>query len=256
MMNARTAIELVRHLGVGWAAYRAWYAVSQRAGVLRRRAPAAKSWDAITLADLVRDPKHADPTAFRDRLEAEGGRFLFGAAQRTRYAERLKQFDAGVDPGWTEAKLAEISGGRLRYFSGSLVECGWPPRWAGWADGAPREVACDHFSQVNEFGHGDVKLIWEPSRFAFAYDLVRIYWRTGDERCAELFWKAVDDWRRHNPPNAGINWKCGQEAALRAMAWCFGVWGFAGSPHTTPHRAAALAVMLAGTARRIEANVR
>jgi len=54
-------------------------------------------------------------------------------------------------------------------------------------------------------------VIWEPSRFGFAYALVRAYWRSGDERYAELFWQLVEDWRANNTPQLGPNWKCGQE---------------------------------------------
>src|SRR5262249_14485641 len=103
------------------------------------------------------------------------------------------------------------------------------------------------------FAHGDIRVIWEPSRFAFAYDLVRAYWRTGDERYAEQFWRLVESWRAANPPQLGPNWKCGQETSLRVMAWCFGLYGFLDAAVTTAARVAQLAQMIAVSGHRIEA---
>ena len=99
------------------------------------------------------------------------------------------------------------------------------------------------------------KIIWEPSRFGFAFALVRAYWRTGDHRYADLFWQLVEDWRAHNPPQQGPNWKCGQETSFRVMAWCFGLYGFLDSEATSAARLASLAQMIAVSAERIEANL-
>jgi asparagine synthase (glutamine-hydrolysing) len=98
-------------------------------------------------------------------------------------------------------------------------------------------------------------VIWEPSRFGFVYDLVRAYWRTGDEVYAELFWTLVESWRAQNPPQSGVNWKCGQEISFRVMAWCFGLSGFLDAPATIAPRVANLAQMIAVSGHRIEANL-
>jgi asparagine synthase (glutamine-hydrolysing) len=181
---------------------------------------------------------------------------LFSPADRERFPALLKSFDEEhATQQWTEDRLQELARGHVRLFSGEIRKCGWPPRWHANPLTGESAPAVGHFSRIPEFGSGDVKVIWEPSRFSFAFDLVRIYWRTGDERCAAMFWEAVEDWRRHNPPNAGINWKCGQEAAFRAFAWCFGMWGFLDSRASTPERLAMLTTMLAVTAGRIEANI-
>ena len=93
-------------------------------------------------------------------------------------------------------------------------------------------------------------------RFGFVFQLVRAYWRIGDESLAEYFWQLVEDWRAHNPPQAGVNWKCGQEASLRVMAWCFGLWGFAEAAASSAERIARLAQMLAVSGQRISSNLR
>lgn len=243
---------ILRHRGVRWAGARAYRAALRRVGVLQRRAPRL-TWEDLSLASIVRDRTLADP----DRLAAarlEGDvRFLFRSQDRERFAPFLQAFDEGDD--WASARLDEIESGRLRFFSDEPRRVGFPPRWnddlVEDRPGPPRE----HFDRLDELGGGDVKLIWEPNRFGFAFDLVRAGWRTGDGRAAELFWTAVEDWHAHNPPNTGINWKCGQEASLRAMAWCFGLWGFADDPATTPERIATMMQLMAATGRRVEADL-
>jgi len=48
---------------------------------------------------------------------------------------------------------------------------------------------------------------------------------------------------------------CGQECAVRALAWCFALHAFADDPATTPERAGRLLEMLAAHGTRIEANL-
>ena len=74
---------------------------------------------------------------------------------------------------------------------------------------------------------GDLKFIWEPGRFASAYNLARAYWAIGDDSYAETFWQLIESWEQSNPPNHGAHWKCGQETSLRIMAWCFALYAFA-----------------------------
>jgi hypothetical protein len=66
---------------------------------------------------------------------------------------------------------------------------------------------------------GDIKDSWEPARFGWAYDLIRGYAATRDERFAEAFWTRFEDFIKSNPPFRGVQWSDGQEAAIRAVAW-------------------------------------
>ena len=98
--------------------------------------------------------------------------------------------------------------------------------------------------------YGDLKFILEPSRFLFAYPLVRAYALSGDERFPQAFWSAIEDWARRSPPMGGPLWICGQECSLRILAWSFALHAFIHSRSTTNERVALLSSMIAAHAWR------
>jgi asparagine synthase (glutamine-hydrolysing) len=165
----------------------------------------------------------------------------------------LKRWDKEGESAVNAAE--KLSQGVFTYFSHTPVATGCPPAWHRNPFSQYEFSRKQHWSEIDEFAAGDIKLVWEPNRFSFIYMLVRAYWRTGDERYAELFWQLVEDWRIHNPPQQGVNWKCGQEISFRVMAWCFGLYGFLESAPTTAERVAMLAQMIAVSGQRIAANL-
>ncbi len=63
---------------------------------------------------------------------------------------------------------------------------------------------------------GDIKLIWEMSRFDWVLAFAQRASKGDSESLVRLnHWLA--DWSLHNPPYRGPNWKCGQEASIRIM---------------------------------------
>jgi len=63
---------------------------------------------------------------------------------------------------------------------------------------------------------GDIKGVWELSRFDWVLGFAREYREGNDASLAKLeTW--LEDWARVNRPYCGPNWKCGQEASIRVM---------------------------------------
>lgn len=96
-----------------------------------------------------------------------------------------------------------------------------PPPWTvdplaqpGGADPAPE--ALPPWWRIGDFAGGDIKRIWELSRFdwvlAFAQQA-----RQGDALALERLNGWIADWTRRNPPYRGPNWKCAQEASIRLL---------------------------------------
>ncbi|NLF71083.1 MAG: heparinase [Candidatus Anammoximicrobium sp.] len=234
--------QAVRYQGVRWLLFRAVYAAKRRTGWFRFRFPIA-AW------------QHEPAGRIREGLSPVAGPRGdgLGSPQAVCRAER-------------------ILAGRQLWFSRHEFEVGFPPDWFynPWdaasvspPAAAMREAAVAstghveraHWSQIGDFAAGDIKGVWEQSRFGFVYPLVRAFAHAPDARYVEAFWEALEDWQEKNPPHCGVHWKCGQEIALRMIAWTFGFLAFRAHPATTCRREALLAEMLDVSARRIEGNL-
>lgn len=253
MVNkVRIGLRVGRSQGWGWLAFRARYAAELRFGWLRRKLPAT-SWSDQPLAGFLGEPKQAEPAAYLSYRRRASPRFFFAPSDFPGFRAHFEAWDAeGAGP---LSQVDALAAGRFTYFSGPVAELGFPPDWHRNPFTGQRLPADRHWTLVDEYAQGDIKVIWEPSRFGFAFALVRQYARDGDDRWPELFWRLVECWRTDNPPESGPNWRCGQETTFRVMAWCFGLYAFLSSPASTAERVASLAQMIAVSGDRIAGNL-
>ena len=98
---------------------------------------------------------------------------------------------------------------------------------------------------------GDVKEVWEPARFAWAYPLIRAFAITKDDRYAAAFHRYLAGWREDCPPFRGVHWSCGQETAIRATALLYAEAAFRDAPSSTPEAMRRLAAVLSASGERI-----
>jgi len=131
-----------------------------------------------------------------------------------------------------------------------------PPTWRENPKTQYRTQAV-HWSLIPDFHpeQGDIKWIWEPSRFEWVFVLGRAYAATREDRYAEQFWTLFEDWRASNPPNTGINWKCGQESSFKIFALAFADGAFKDAPATTPERIKLLWQAVVYLADRVDAAI-
>lgn len=80
----------------------------------------------------------------------------------------------------------------------------------------------EHWVAIQDFSEvvGDIKYVWEKSRFTFLYDLIRYDFHFRDDKSQVVF-SFIQDWIIKNPVNRGPNWKCSQEIAVRVLNWTF-----------------------------------
>ena len=83
----------------------------------------------------------------------------------------------------------DVLNGKLRFFAGQKQMCGFPPKWM--KDFEYSGVHLPHWTAIRTIDarQGDIKLVWEPSRFLFTFDLARAFALTSDEQYAEAFGK-------------------------------------------------------------------
>lgn len=114
----------------------------------------------------------------------------------------------------------ELLRGRMNYFSVHAQQIGNPPDWfLNPFEKKRHPQSARHWSQIADFSAeaGDIKAIWEMSRFSWAPVLARACRVSGDARYLSALQMWTQDWRRCNPPNTGPNWMCGQETSIRLI---------------------------------------
>ena len=149
----------------------------------------------------------------------------------------------------------EIIDGRVRLFGGKPVPLNLTPpgELTHWTDYALGKPAFPTFTTTQSPNSpiSDIKFIWEPARFGWAFTLGRAYHLTGDECYPEAFWRYFERFQQANPANHGPNWESAQEVALRLIALVFAVQVFADSVHSTADKKSKISASIANHAARI-----
>ncbi|MBI4866794.1 MAG: alginate lyase family protein [Candidatus Wallbacteria bacterium] len=217
-------------MGPAWCAYRAFYQFKRRAGLLQRDSP-AKPWEQWPYPGA----QDASPPTSSSRRP---GIWL-------------------SEPERAVAEAKEIERGAFLLFGHHWVEAGCPPDWHVNPLTGRRLRSDLHWSALEDLdsAQGDIKYVWELSRFRWALVLAAADRQDGDPRWGELFWRLWEDWRDRNPPNLGPNWMCGQEVALRLIALVQAFHQFSGHRASTARRVESLRSALAVHGSRIEANI-
>jgi len=120
----------------------------------------------------------------------------------------------------TIEKANSILEGNLTWFHYHQFQVGNPPNWfLNPFDNLVLNNPNKHWTALSDFdlNTGDIKILWEPSRFDWLTDLARSYRVTGEEKYLDTVNQWLHDWSTQNPKNQGPNWKCGQETAIRVM---------------------------------------
>jgi hypothetical protein len=147
------------------------------------------------------------------------------------------------------AEAGEILDGRVRLFGGQPgpLRLSLPGTPAHWTACERRKIPLEDGGQPVE----DIKWVWEPGRFAWAYTLGRAYHLSGEERYAAAFWRYAEAFLDANPPYLGFHWTSAQEVALRLIAFTFALQVFEPSAESTAGRRLRLAQAIAVHAARI-----
>jgi hypothetical protein len=121
----------------------------------------------------------------------------------------------------TAVAPAELAiSGEIAIFGSQSYKTGSPPAWqTNSANGHGSKFSNQHWSRVADFDpeFGDIKLVWELSRFQWILLFARAYLQSGDSRYIDSANEWARDWIEHNPVNSGLNWMCGQETSIRLV---------------------------------------
>jgi len=180
-------LEVVPKLGIANVLYVFYYRMRLKSGSLLRRFPVQN----LQLPEAVFS-ECARREDFPDHWKTE----------------LLKQADA-------------ITGGRIPYYSFHWMAQAAPPSWfLNPFNGKECQDTGRHWTRIPDFdpAQGDIKNVWEASRFTWVGILARAYAVSGKTNYLDTLNGWVSDWITMNPLNQGPNWKCGQESSYRVFA--------------------------------------
>ncbi len=222
----KTKIEVVKNMGISWTLFRAKYELKKKLGLLKKQYPVF-SYSDIELSKKVKSNK-----SIRGLVEESLEKSFF----RPNY-EEIYKLRGELDLNDAIREADDILNGKFNFFSKHLIsfeEVDWHYNPLSKRKSPPKK----HWTEISDLSSdfGDIKWIWELSRFTFVYPLCRAYSITNDTKYAKRFWGIFEDFIEHNPPELGVNYKCGQEMSLRVMAWIFGLNVFLNSDETTDER--------------------
>ena len=240
---------LVRQYGPSGCALRVYHDFLRRTGRLKRRFP-TWAWADRPLAYWLAEGVPPDGAGYRGFRASGPVRFFFPLGRPPQVPACLA--------GDAVEQAHRLLDGQFLYFSHAWGKLGFPdPQWLTNPFTGQSADGGVHWCDARDFldRQGDIKYLWEPSRFAWVYALARAYAATGQEQYPQAFWQLLESWLAANPPNHAPNWQCGQEVAIRMMACCFALHAFWASPASTDERIARLVVILAASAERIDGNI-
>jgi Heparinase II/III N-terminus/Heparinase II/III-like protein len=239
----KNKLQIIKNMGVGWTLFRTKYEIEKKLGLIERKFKPIQIDNSEFIRKLKLKNVHDEESFssfFKDNLTP----FFF----RPKEVIELKNILVEIrkEKNNDILKLADdICQNKFLYFSKWSVtfkEIDWhlnPVK-------QKKAPSNKHWINIPDLGKdfGDIKFIWELSRFPFVYALVRAYAVTGDSKYVRKFWELFESWVENNPLETGVNYKCGQEMSLRLMAWIFGLYAFLEHPETTPKRITTILKMI------------
>ncbi|WP_221406280.1 alginate lyase family protein [Daejeonella lutea] len=113
-----------------------------------------------------------------------------------------------------------------------------------------------HWSDVEDFGSesGDIKYVWEKSRFSWIYEIIRSDKGLGTDR-SEFIFSEIMSWIEQNPINSGPNYKCSQEISIRVLNWVFCLNFYRHSKSLTEERFQKIMNVIYWQMRHVHANI-
>lgn len=209
-MKILSFVQLARDMGVRYVLFRFWYEIQRKSGLLKRRFPVNQP-----MLDFVS----------KEQWISDSPRFFFDI-------EKPDQFDG--DFSILKKRVEALKENKLYCFHSTWLSL------TAWHVNPVNGYAYDlraHWTHISDFSTvaGDIKYVWEQSRFAFLYDLVRYDLHFKEDQ-SELVLSKIESWIHGNPVNCGPNWICSQEIALRVLNWTFALQYYKKSANLTEPR--------------------
>jgi hypothetical protein len=223
---------IIKQMGLRYSGYRAWYELRKRTGLLKRSFPLDFSTQLLpTLAKWRENPP----------------KFLLG--------RELKDRPSAVKDETLLADYQRFLKGDIRYFNNETKSVGRDYDWLTNPATGHRYVL-DHWTEIPDLSAkaGDIKYVWEKSRFSYLLTLIRYDHHYG-EALGEVVFSEIESWLEANPLNLGPNYICSQETSLRLLNWTFALYYYKNDAALTQVRWKRIMQSIYGQLKHVRANI-
>jgi hypothetical protein len=210
---AQHAVELIQNMGWRYIAFRSFYELKRRTGLLKKQFPSSP--------------------VFRQYFsleEWEQQDVVFFFSDKDSLSVPRKQADVQL-----KDTFEKIRNGVFTFFSGPEYKLGQHFDWITNPDSGYRYDNRRHWTKIEDYTEeaGDIKFVWEKSRFSYLYDIIRYDYHYQKD-CSEFVFDEILSWIDKNPVNNGPNYKCSQEISLRVLNWTFALYYYKNSSFLSP----------------------
>jgi hypothetical protein len=154
-------INLVSNMGWRYVSFRARYEVLKQTGLLKSKFPSAPAFKQyITLEEWKQQP----------------ARFFFTDREALTIPRDPK-------PELRET-VNNIKAGKILLFNSLLTDLGKDYDWVTNPDSGHRYDVNKHWTEIADYSKeaGDIKFVWEKSRFSYLYDIIRYDYHFKDKK--------------------------------------------------------------------------
>ena len=198
---------------MGWryVAFRSKHELLIRSGLLKNKFPVNPALKVLPTLEEWRAPK---------------GRFFFEDKNSIKLTKTPNPE--------LEQRYLELLNGKFVFFRSILFELGEQYDWTTNPDNGYKYDITKHWTEIADYSKeaGDIKYVWEKSRFSFLYNIIRYDYHF-DSDCSNIVFKEILSWIDHNPVNCGPNYRCSQEISLRVLNWIFALYYYKNTPVLT-----------------------
>ncbi|HEY3406225.1 MAG TPA: alginate lyase family protein [Ohtaekwangia sp.] len=224
--------RLARSMGLRYVLFRIVFELKRKSGLLKRSYPVNphfKTW--IT----------------RDQWRKEAPAFFFHS--------RNDFYASGFHSALLAEKANRIRKGEVHYFQGEWKTVN-PDDWLTNFTTGHRYNNQEHWTAIPDFHpvYGDIKYVWERSRFSFLQTILRHDAQSGMDS-SEWVFSQIESWIHHNPINQGPNYRCSQETSLRVFNWTLALYFYRDAESLTEERFQKIMFTIYWQLRHVRSNI-
>ncbi|MDQ2720955.1 MAG: heparinase II/III family protein [Bacteroidota bacterium] len=121
-----------------------------------------------------------------------------------------------------EERFHKIKSGEFIFFNSNEINISKDYDWVTNPDTGFKYNVNKHWTEIADYSEeaGDIKYVWEKSRFSYLYDIIRYDYHFNED-CSSFVFSEILSWIKSNPVNQGPNYRCSQEISLRVLNWTF-----------------------------------